>query len=188
MNIVVNTDTEYGVISTETVSTVRVQDLSSIYSESSASTAVVTESTDTVCVTDNNQSILVLSYGGQGPQGIQGESSNTIPMIAGSNLNGHIAVSTNSFGKVIAPTLIEDTTVILGIITSAYSADDVVSVQITGTITEPSWNWTLGLPIFVGPNGTLTQTPPSTGVLQIIAYPILSNRILIDKQQPITIG
>lgn len=109
-------------------------------------------------------------------------------MIAGSNLNGHIAVSTNSFGKVIAPTLIEDTTVILGIITSAYSADDVVSVQITGTITEPSWNWTLGLPIFVGPNGTLTQTPPSTGVLQIIAYPILSNRILIDKQQPITIG
>lgn len=54
MNIVVNTDTEYGVISTETVSTVRVQDLSSIYSESSASTTVVTESTDTVCVTDNN--------------------------------------------------------------------------------------------------------------------------------------
>lgn len=187
MNIIIEGDSTTSIKEAPSTTVISIDSVEKVTVENNVETRVVTNTNETLVV-ENTISGVLLSGGIQGPQGIPGESNTTLSMVAGSNLNGHTVVITDSNAKVVNPVVLADGDVLVGITTGAAIVDSVVEVQYTGTLVEPSWNWTLGLPIFVGPNGTLTQTPPSTGVLQIIAYPILSNRILIDKQQPITIG
>jgi len=187
MNIVIEGDSTTVIKETPSTVVVSIDSVERISVENNYGQNLVSTNTEKVLV-ENEHIHYVLANGGQGPQGIPGESITSIPMVAGSVLNGHTVVIANNVGKVINPTILADTDLVIGITTSSAVLDDTVDVQFTGTLAEPSWNWTLGLPIFVGLNGALTQVPPSSGVLQIIAYPILSNRILIDKQQPILIG
>ena len=48
-----------------------------------------------------------------------------------------------------------------------------------GQVTNPSWTWTLGLPIFLGTSGSMTQTAPSTPltIIQEVARPITAHTI-----------
>lgn len=43
-----------------------------------------------------------------------------------------------------------------------------------GQVYNPAWNWTLGLPIFLGLDGAMTQTPPTADltILQKVAMPV----------------
>lgn len=62
-----------------------------------------------------------------------------------------------------------------------------LSVQYSGPLAFSGWNFTTGEPVFVGPRGVLTQTPPSSGYLQVVGYPISATTLLIDIQEPITL-
>lgn len=50
---------------------------------------------------------------------------------------------------------------------------------------DQSWNWTMGRSIFLGPLGTLTQTAPSSGWLQIVGRPLSNTAISIEIEEPI---
>jgi hypothetical protein len=52
-----------------------------------------------------------------------------------------------------------------------------------GELEEVSWNWDITKPIFIGINGLLTQTPPNSGFSCIIAYPVTTTKIFINKQE-----
>ena len=41
-------------------------------------------------------------------------------------------------------------------------------IQVYGPLSDPSWTWTPGLPIYVG-DGVLTQSKPETGWVQVVA-------------------
>ena len=57
-----------------------------------------------------------------------------------------------------------------------------------GEITDAVWNWTRGSPIFLGTNGQLTQTPPTTGFLLVLAQPVSVTTINLQPPSPILLG
>ncbi len=127
--------------------------------------------------------IEVISLLQQGPAGPPGPVSG---YLAGSNLSGHRAVIVDENSKVVyadnqTPS---HTSKVLGITLGAAVIDDTVSVRTFGEVQEPSWNWTLDQPIYLGANGVLTQALPITGFLLVLAFPISPTKIFISIKQP----
>ena len=152
---------------------------------------VTSESTTTVVNTEHEnivqqlEQVAVVTSSTQGPQGPPGASDNYVYLVAATAIGGNRAVAVNSSGLTYAGTT---STNILGISVSAVDAGQLAQIQISGIITEPSWNWLPQTPIFVSDSGILTQQVPETGSLFIVGYPVLSTQIFIDKQAPILLG
>lgn len=178
MNTIVTTNTEVVTLEIPTKHTITTTVTEKITVDTTNTNNIVLVEPSAIVETITQQHSVV-SSGTQGPQGIPGQSTSYIYMLAGSTLGGSRAVASLPNGTVGYP--IENAP-ILGITTGATVVGGVVEIQITGLMQEPSWNFTLGLPIFIGTEGTLTQIEPETGLLCIIAEPILSNKIFIDKQ------
>lgn len=77
---------------------------------------------------------------------------------------------------------------ISGLTTNAADAGGTVVISDYGPITESSWTFTPDLPLYVGTNGVMTQTPPETGFSQIVGYAITSTTIFLNFQPPIILG
>lgn len=68
---------------------------------------------------------------------------------------------------------------------SAAAGTDVSYIR-TGIYSDPSWNWTIRVPIVMGWDGVMTQTqPPDAQVLQRVALPLSPTRIIIRIEAPI---
>ncbi|XAI95739.1 hypothetical protein [Dolichospermum phage Dfl-JY23] len=74
----------------------------------------------------------------------------------------------------------------VGISNESGVLNDVIQVITSGYITDNSWNWTIGQPIFFNSEGTLTHTP-GTAYYQQIGIPVTPNKILVSIGQPIQI-
>lgn len=99
---------------------------------------------------------------------------------------GHHAVMVGSDGLVYATN--DDVSVIsryIGITTQSAIAGGTVNVTVSGKLAEPSWSWVIGQPIFLGVNGVITQTPPNTGVLWVLAIPVSEASVLFVKREPV---
>jgi hypothetical protein len=83
---------------------------------------------------------------------------------------------------------IHDANLVLGITMNAGSAGNKVDVQLSGEMTEPSWNWIAGDPVFCGTDGMLTQTMPTSGFAIIMAEAILPQTIIVTIKSPIIVG
>jgi hypothetical protein len=55
-------------------------------------------------------------------------------------------------------------------------------------MTEPSWDWTPGLPLYVGPDGILVQSPPASGFIREIGLAVSPTSIVIRHMVPITLA
>lgn len=112
----------------------------------------------------------------------------TLP--AGATLSGHRMVYKDANGKAqyASNTSQSQTLSILGMTTGAAVLDDPVQVIRAGEITEPSWTWTLGQPVFLSTDGLLTQTVPTTGFLRIIGFPTAATSLLISLHEPIALA
>lgn len=133
--------------------------------------------------------ILVPTQGVPGPPGPAG-SELRIDRHTDIVLNGHRAVVPDGAGVAYAdssnPTHNHDP---VWLTTDAWTAGSTASLLADGQTTEPSWNWTLNEPIFLGLNGTLTQTvPPSAVFIRQIAEVIDAQTIMFRPQLPITRG
>lgn len=62
-----------------------------------------------------------------------------------------------------------------------------VNVQLSGPVTDSSWNWSPGF-LFCGADGALTQASPDTGWLLQVARVISADTIDIDLSYPIYRG
>ena len=152
----------------------------------SQSIQVVVESeTGNVVVQETVQELVVTAPGGQGPPGAPGASTQFEYHPAGVILGGNRAVTLNSSGQFVYPDTTSPNSFVVGITTASSVVGALATVQIAGTQQEPSWNWTPGLPVFVGLLGVLTQVPPTTGQVLAVGYATSSTKIHIDKQPPI---
>jgi hypothetical protein len=77
---------------------------------------------------------------------------------------------------------------VLGIAANSASPGDPVRVRTTGPMTEPSWAWTPGLPLYVGPDGVLVQSPPASGFIREIGLAVSPTSIVIRHMVPITLA
>ena len=108
---------------------------------------------------------------------------NEATITAAENLGGHRVVTVE--GYYASKDTANDKFKVLGITTGAVNSGETATVTTYGTITEPSWEWTIGTPIFLSTNGQLTQTAPTSGFRLIIGKPQTATSIFIDISEPL---
>lgn len=131
--------------------------------------------------------------GDTGPQGAPGPSgASTTTLTAGAALSGHRIVVSSSLasGEVLygSNDSAADARLVLGMTTGAASSGSSIDVVHFGEITEPSWSWTLGMPIYLGTNGYMTQTAPTSPTAlfsMVVAFPISPTSIFVSIREPI---
>lgn len=74
---------------------------------------------------------------------------------------------------------------VVGLLANAVALGESARALTDGPISDPTWNWTVGQPVFLGINGTLTQVPPETGFSVQVAIPVTSTQLDFEIQEPI---
>lgn len=77
---------------------------------------------------------------------------------------------------------------LIGMSVGAASTNTNLTIQTSGPISYNGWNWIPGAPVFLGSNGTLTQIPPETGFLQVVASAMSSTQLIIEIQPPLILS
>lgn len=111
---------------------------------------------------------------------------------AAHDISGHRVLTLNDGGKAIYAdsTDLTHAVKIIGISTAAGLTGSMVPTVREGKLEEPSWNWTAGLPIFLGSTGYLTQTVPTkinSNFLLYIGFATSTTSILISIEAPINL-
>jgi len=75
---------------------------------------------------------------------------------------------------------------ILGLAVSAGQTGAQISVQRSGTVTDSGWFWAYGR-VYLGANGQLTQTPPSSGFSVLIGFAATATSINLSINDPIEV-
>ena len=131
---------------------------------------------------------VIETAGAQGPAGPQGPSNQFETHLAGQVLGGNRAVVLNTQGKLVYSDISSEDSFVVGITTSSAVENELTQIQIAGTMTEPSWNWIPGKPIYVSVLGVLTQTAATTNQLITVGIAYKPTSIFINLHPTIYRG
>lgn len=150
----------------------------------------ITSDTGTVVTTTLSKSVAVstiVNIGLPGSSASVGVGSYVAQtQIASESIGGHIVVYMSPTGVAIASSSVVNTAnKILGLTSGSVVNGQPVEVVTSGTITEPSWSWTVGDAVYVSTNGTLTQTVPTSGYILQVGIATNPTTINIDLKLPI---
>lgn len=125
--------------------------------------------------------------GADGEPGVAGGV--VVQCTVGEALGGHRVVVLNAAAAAVyaSNAVPEHLHKVLGLTTGAVILGAEATVQTGGEMTEPTWAWTLDAPIFLGANGLLTQTPPVSGFLLVVAFPVTATKIFIKLREPLAL-
>lgn len=126
-----------------------------------------------------------VAIGAPGPPGPPGDS--TVTATAGAAISALRAVYELD-GKVY-PLDAHDSEhidLLLGVSVSAGVEGGSVLVQRLGRLVDTGWNWSIGR-IWLGANGSLTQTPPISGFDLELGSATSATEIIVDTQPPIAL-
>lgn len=181
-----------------------------VVSEASLSVVAVEAESNGVHTTEE-QMVVVVSSGEQGPVGPQGEqgvpgspgpagpagpagASGDVAFIypAAASVSGHRVVTLDEQGEVIYASAGTEAHAnrIIGMTTNAAATGDALNVKKFGEVTEPSWNWDVQLPVYLGTDGLLTQTPPVAPTAKfsvVVGFPISATTLFVNIGLPITL-
>lgn len=137
----------------------------------------------------------VVAVGQQGPAGPQGDigpaGGSAIDVVAGAALGGHrvVYLDANHKAQYASNQTASHALIALGLTLGAAALDETVSVQRSGEVTEPSWSWTLEQPVYLGANGLLTQTAPTSPALfqRIVGFPTAATKLFLALREPVFI-
>lgn len=108
---------------------------------------------------------------------------------AGENLGGHRLVTLRNGELFYADTTdSSDLGLVVGITIAAATAGQDTQVQFLGSITEPSWSWTVGGPVYFDALGVPTQSAPTSGFSQIIGFASTATKIYIQLREPLALS
>lgn len=151
---------------------------------------LVEEAQDTVLV-EQVEETEILAVAEQGPPGRTGEpgpaGGAAVQRTAGTNLSALLAVY--ELDGVVRALSADDALhidLLLGITMTAAQIGELVNVQTLGSIEDSSWSWMPGR-IYLGANGALTQTPPTSGFDLLIGSATSPTRIALNLQDPISL-
>jgi hypothetical protein len=122
----------------------------------------------------------------QGPPGLDG-SGGTISGTAAAALGGHRALYLAADGLRYSSADDPLTQDVLGISTGAAAQGAQVTMLAAGPLSDPSFAFVPGL-IFLGLNGVLTQTPPTSGIAVELGVSINPTAMLVRVRQPLTLA
>lgn len=75
----------------------------------------------------------------------------------------------------------------VGITMESAGAGLPINVKLFGELTEPTWNFQVGKPLFCGVDGQLTQQSPTSGFSLIVGVATGSTKMTVSVKQPILI-
>lgn len=156
------------------------------FSEVSAAPSVIEQ--QVVSVVDEEFRFNVLELSVAGPRGEPGASSLVVERTAGSALGGHrfVIIDTSGNAAYADPTDLTHFHRVVGLTTAAVIAGEPATIRILGEITEPSWNWTVGSPVYLGLAGVPTQVvPPTASFLLVVGFPVNSTTLYVKLREPI---
>ena len=102
-------------------------------------------------------------------------------LVASTSLSALRCITTDSSGlaKYATPDSLANA-VVIGISTTSASTGQNITIKTSGQITDASWTWTKGA-IYLGANGSLTQTAPTGGSIIVhVAKAITATTLIID--------
>jgi hypothetical protein len=115
-----------------------------------------------------------LPSGGTGVSRTSGEQISPLKVVY--EYNGQVFLTN--------PALEQNVELILGLtLTGAAEANELIVVQVDGTVDDASWSWVAG-PVYLAAAGTLTQTVPVTGWLVQVGSSPSAQRINLNFTEP----
>lgn len=157
----------------------------------SAPTRSVSVTAPAISATARQNSVGVVAV--RGPAGASGGSGVAayLTALTAGPIGGHFVVTVDDTGHMVTASAddIEQAARPLAMTTGAWPAGDEATAQLMGLITEPSWNWIVGLPIWLGVNGLPTQILPPEAVFQRqVAEVVTPTTIFVDVKQAIVLA
>lgn len=134
---------------------------------------------------------LPVEVGQQGPPGPRGPAGPAggaaVTVTAATALGGHRLVVLDGTGAArhASKDDLNHLFRVFGLTLGAAAQGAAVDVQRAGLVTEPSWAWDIALPVYLGADGLLTQTPPASGFLLIVGCPVTTTTLCIDIGDPV---
>lgn len=134
--------------------------------------------------------------GPQGEPGVKGDKGDpggiTITRTTSTAISGHRMVLLDGSGLVdyASNTSLSHATRIVGMTTNAAALGDSVNIAMYGEVTEPSWNWDISKPVYLGGDGYLTQVEPSAPTAKfsvVVGFPVTPTTLFINIGIPITL-
>lgn len=120
---------------------------------------------------------------------VSDESAGVLSKIAGEDLGGHRVLVTDASDELIYAdnSILTHRWKIIGISAQAALIGNICTYAgDTQELTEGSWSWDTNLPIYLTGEGLLTQTPPTTGFIMIVAFPTSATSLQVKISNPIT--
>ena len=128
------------------------------------------------------------SAGIQGPEGIQGISADGFFIQAPTPFGAQRLLALTDTGLAYADhTDLSHVGKVIGFTTAAVEAGSLVKIRSVGELNGFS-GLLPGMPIYLGSNGVITQTPVTSGIQQQVGVANTSNSIIIQIFLPITLG
>lgn len=151
-----------------------------------ASPEQITDTDTVVELLDATEQNELIELGIQGPPGAGAAPGVSLPAGVDGVLAHHaVMLAPDGTLSHMDPALADS---FVGVSKNAAVAGDPVVVATRDTVSEPTWTWSPGLPVFAGVGGALTQTPPTTVCVAHIGVAITPTTLLLSKTQPVFIG
>jgi hypothetical protein len=83
------------------------------------------------------------------------------------------------------PALANSAWAIAGLTTQSINQGQYFSPIQNQPITDAAWNWVRGSPVFLGPNGTLTQIAPTANYLVVVGKVLSPQTLFIQIEEPV---
>lgn len=148
---------------------------------------IITDNLNTIIQTDQSWDLLTSTD--IGPKGDPGDPKRVYT--AAEVISGHKVVLVDETGKIAKAscTVVTDALAIVGVTTDAVTAGQTTVVTSSGSIEHLGWTFMTNYPIYLGNDGTLTQTlPPVRAFTKIIAFATAPTIININIQPAILVN
>jgi hypothetical protein len=128
----------------------------------------------------------------QGVQGVQGAqgTATTYPYPCAEPISAHRVVRLNQAGQLEYASCdnLSHKNSILGISVTAGNVSEITNVARVDTLIEPTWSWVPNEPLYLGINGFITQTPPTSLFLLSVGVALSPTKIFINIGIPIILS
>ena len=119
------------------------------------------------------------------------EGNHTVTLTAGQQLEAPRILTMDSQGRAIHADSgqVSHADRIIGLGPAAVPAGGTVDVLVTGVHSDTAlWSWDVTKPIWLGTDGDLTQTPPTSGHSTVVAMALSATKIFVSPRPSVILA
>ena len=118
----------------------------------------------------------------------RGADAGVLALTAGAQIAQHASLIFSVGGQAILADPTVQGYVWAGLAHDAATTGASVTAIRSGLVTDPSWTWTPGAPLFAAPAGALSSAPPTSGAYHKLGNAITATTILLAPEPVINIS